>query len=489
MRGPILTLTLLMAACSEPRPSGPGACPSWQREVAAALAPCAECHGGATPAVGYDLTTYLGALGPGSDDTANAIAGDASSRLLSAIDPAAPAAGAAHAGQGALHALLARWALDCELTYLDSSIHPAGVLDPASAGFHGIELRDRGWDLGLCAGCHGADFGGGAADASCTSCHARGPDACDTCHDGVPTTGAHGAHVGVGSAGLACVTCHRVPQSWDDEGHIRRAGAGDPPPAEVEMTGLAELTVDAADRAGPPVFEAGTCRNVYCHGDVLGAAGGAARQPSWASDPPGPASCASCHGAPPPSHADDHCSVCHPSGAAAGAAHLDGVTDVGTGGSGCSACHGGADSPAPPRDLSGNVFTTAIGVGAHQAHLRAPAGLSAPIACGSCHQVPVVVTSAGHLDGVGPAEVNAALGWDRGPGTCATAWCHGTAQPRWTFPGEAACGTCHAVPPSGAPHTAAMALTDCATCHPATMDAIGRFIPGGAHLDGDVDAP
>ncbi len=473
------------AACATERPRDQ-ACPTWQSEVAPALAACIGCHGGAAPAARYQLTSYLGALGPGSDQVSNAIAGDPGSVLLVAVDPArVPATDVDHAGHGALHAVLTRWAVECQLAYLDSSIHAAGVLDPASADFHGAELRARDWDLALCAGCHGADFGGGAAEAACTACHPRGPTACDTCHEEVPTTGAHGAHVGVGSAGLACATCHRVPSAWDDDGHLRRAGVADPPPAEVELAGLATVTVDAADRAGPPRFDAGTCRNVYCHGDVLGASGGSARQPSWASDPPGPAPCGSCHGAPPPSHADDGCPTCHPSDGV----HLDGTTQIGLGLPGCSGCHGGPDSPAPPRDLAGNVFTTAIGVGAHQAHLRAPSGLSAPIACSACHRVPAEVTAAGHIDSVGPAEVEATLGWDHGLGTCATAWCHGSAQPRWTVSGEAACGTCHAVPPATASHVGVTTLTACTTCHPNTMDPIGRFVIGGAHLDGDVDAP
>ncbi len=484
MRLPLAIATVLVAGCTEPR-TREDACPTWQGEVAAALEPCAACHGGAAPAGGYDLTSYLGTLGPGSDDVANAIAGDVSSRLLTAIDPARVAPGdTAHAGYGALHALLVRWA-SCDLAYLDSAIHPRGVLDPASGGFHGAELAARGWDLTLCMQCHGTDFAGGPSDVSCTTCHTRGPDACDTCHEEVPTTGAHPAHVGDGSANVGCETCHRVPARWDDEGHVRRAGGGDPAPAEVEMTGLAAVTIEPADRAGPPSYEAGTCRNVYCHGDVLGASGGSARQPSWASDPPGPAACGSCHGEPPPSHADASCTTCHPSGPA----HLDGVIDIGTGGSGCSACHGGPTSSAPPRDLAGNTFTTAIGVGAHQAHLRAPSGLSAPVACSACHVVPAEITSPGHIDSAGPAEVVASLGWDRASATCATAWCHGPAQPRWTETGGAACGTCHGAPPATASHTAGMALTACAQCHPMTMDAIGRFIPGGAHLDGDVDAP
>ncbi len=471
------------AGCADERRLA-DACPTWQAAVAPALAGCASCHGGAAPAAGYDLGGYLGALGPGTDGIANAIAGDPASALIVRVDPAV-AGDAAHGGQGTLHGLLRRWVVECELGYLDSTIHPAGVLDPASPDFHGAELQARGWDLGLCAQCHGDDFAGGAAGASCTSCHTGGPDACDTCHEAVPTTGAHAAHVGTGAADVACAGCHRVPARWDDEGHIRRDDAGDPAPAEVELTGLATVTVKPADRAGPPVFAGGTCHNVYCHGAVLGAAGGTTPEPAWARDAPGPASCDSCHGAPPPRHASrDACAACHPPGL-----HLDGITQVGSGPGDCSGCHGSAGSPAPPRDLSGNLYTTALGVGAHQAHLQAPSGLSGPVACAACHQVPTSVTAPGHLDDDRPAEVEPTLGWDRTSATCATAWCHGDARPVWTATGEAACGTCHGVPPTSPPHAATMTLTACAACHPATMDGTGRILVGGAHLDGDVDAP
>jgi predicted CxxxxCH...CXXCH cytochrome family protein len=365
------------------------------------------------------------------------------------------------------------------------SIHGAGVLDPASTEFHGKELRDRDWDFALCATCHGDDFTGGKAQASCTTCHVRGPTACDTCHQEVPTTGAHTAHVGTGSAALTCAACHEVPARWDADGHVRRGGHADPPPAEVVMGGLAAVTVDAVDRAGPPVYDAGTCSNVYCHGDLLGHAGGTARQPAWSVHPPGAAPCDNCHGAPPPSHAGSACATCHPSGSV----HLDGILQIGHDTSGCSGCHGGATSPAPPRDLAGNQLTTAIGVGAHQAHLQAPSQLSVPVPCSACHQVPTDTTSLGHIDSLGPAEVVADLGWDRTLGTCATAWCHGAARPQWTVAAGAACGTCHAVPPTRAPHTPDMTLPACAACHPATMNPSGQFIIGGAHLNGVTNAP
>jgi predicted CxxxxCH...CXXCH cytochrome family protein len=359
-------------------------------------------------------------------------------------------------------------------------IHPRGILDERSDDFHGAELARRDWDFALCASCHGEDFGGGSSGADCIGCHAEGPTACVTCHRDGPTTGAHAEHA---AAQLACAECHVVPSTWDAPGHI----VGDPAPAEITFGARAQLTPVAADRQAPATFSDGACANVYCHGDTLHA-GGAAPQPRW--DVLLTTGCASCHGAPPPSHAQAMCATCHP----AGAPHIDGVTQIGRTG-GCDGCHGSAASPAPPVDLAGNTVTTALGVGAHQAHLLAPAGVSAPIACGSCHVVPSTVDAAGHLDSLAPAEVTAGLGWDRATGTCATAWCHGPARPAWTTTVGAACGTCHGLPPATASHTPGMPLTSCVGCHPQSVTSTGSIVitagPSGAtstHLDGDVDA-
>lgn len=365
------------------------------------------------------------------------------------------------------------------------TIHPPGIQDLASEEFHGRELARRGWDLELCASCHGADFTGGAAQVSCTTCHEGGPTTCATCHgsDG-PTTGAHATHR---AAALACAECHAVPERWDAEGHVRRGGESDPPPAEVTFGARANLTLDVADRAGPAEFAGGRCANVYCHGDVLAAGGGSTPRPRWDDAPVG--GCEGCHGAPPPSHAQDRCETCHP----ATAPHIDGAIQIGRT-AGCDGCHGRAGDAAPPFDLEGNEFTTALGVGAHQAHLIGPSLLRGAIACATCHLVPAATAAPGHLDSPLPAEVRASLGWDRGAGTCATAWCHGPATPRWTVTGDASCGTCHGVPPATPSHTPGMPLASCATCHPRSLDSFGNFLftqgpdgPVSEHIDGDVD--
>lgn len=358
-------------------------------------------------------------------------------------------------------------------------VHAAGILDQASDDFHGRELARRNWDFSVCQGCHGSDFTGGAAKVSCLSCHKEGPTACTTCHGAGPTSNAHQLHA---ARGVACANCHVVPGKWDDDGHILHNGVAITDPPKIVFGALAATATP--DRQGAPSWDGTTCRNVYCHGDALHAGGGTVPEPRW--DDPAPAGgCVRCHASPPPSHARSDCATCHP----ASAPHIDGTLQVGRT-SGCDGCHGTAASPAPPVDLAGNTATTALGVGAHQAHLQGLSRIAAPIPCSTCHAVPAAVSSPGHIDSAGPAQVAAYLGWDRNAQTCATAWCHGPARPHWTRTDEVSCGTCHGVPPAIVPHTPDMTLTSCATCHPGTVDAFGNIIVNGTnseHINGVVD--
>src|SRR6185295_1362164 len=114
--------------------------------------------------------------------------------------------------------------------------------------FHGQLARSQGWDLGFCAKCHGADLTGGAAKASCTTCHTEGPTSCKTCHGQPPDTGAHTTHAGGGALGKTfdCTECHTKPAAWSDPGHVKRAdGTADAPPAELTFGALAATTLDA----------------------------------------------------------------------------------------------------------------------------------------------------------------------------------------------------------------------------------------------------
>lgn len=372
----------------------------------------------------------------------------------------------------------------------DCGIHPAGILDPDSADFHGRELERRGWDFALCAGCHGEDFTGGAAGVSCVDCHQEGVTACTTCHPAEPDSGAHPAHRGAGplTKSWECAECHQVPDRWDAEGHILRGGVADPPPAEIDFGPAAGLTPDFAERQAQPAYDPATrsCSGVYCHGDALAGGGASNTRPVWTGS--GQADCGSCHGTPPDSHAAGDCATCHPPAAP----HIDGSLAIGTE-PGCAGCHGSSSSPAPPRDLTGNTLTSAIGVGAHSSHLDGPLRLRGPIPCATCHAVPAAIDSAGHIDSATPAEVMLAGGgdWRRSDATCRS-WCHGASEPVWTLVGEGEvfCGSCHGVPPEGGSHTPDMPLTSCAGCHPATVDSFGNILVDGEasqHMDGNVD--
>jgi hypothetical protein len=183
--------------------------------------------------------------------------------------------------------------------------------------------------------------------------------------------------------------------------------------------------------------------------------------------------------------------------------HVDGVVDVGAEG-GCTACHGGAN-PAPPVDLSGMTETSEPGVGAHQIHL-AGTPRSRPVACGECHLVPDDTYAPGHLDSPLPAEVTfsgAAVAFGAAPiysaGSCQGSACHGAqfpddhasggtlTEPLWTVVDgtQAACGSCHALPPP-APHPKAEFNPVCSACHENIAPDNATFLFPELHVDGVV---
>ena len=411
-------------------------------------------------------------------------------------------------------------------------IHPPGISDPDSDDFHGTLLRETAWDFARCAECHGEDFGGGAADSSCLTCHEEGPTACSTCHDAdLLESGAHAAHVDESTPLFEqCETCHLTPPSWDTPGHILVDGEVDPAPAEVRLSGLAEATQPGGERAEPPTFDADTrtCSAVYCHGGTLDDPAALRPEPRWDGGD-GDAFCGSCHGTPPADHAQDECATCHSTVIAAGGTfvapelHIDAIVQVGDEGAAeCTGCHGSTRGPAPPPDLTGGTDTSLVTVGAHRAHLEAPHRLRGPIACEDCHVVPATITAPGHIDSELPAEVfpggaafsglaaagGAAPSWDRETATCADVYCHGggsllagdgapglVREPVWTLlsAGQASCGACHGIPPIDATHAPDLALGDCVDCH-TSVDAFGNILltgpptaPLSEHMDGDID--
>ncbi len=172
----------------------------------------------------------------------------------------------------------------------------------------------------------------------------------------------------------------------------------------------------------------------------------------------------------------------------------------------CTTCHGGLDNQtgAPPYDLKGHAETSWPGVGAHTRHV-----VDGGLACAECHPDPrhgskthangavdVVFGSFATHGGTLPSRYDAATG-------CSSVYCHGAFTggdasnvPVWTKVDgtQAACGTCHGLPPSEPRHPdvdASAGLEACNLCHPATIDATGALIPaasGGKHLDGIVEA-
>jgi len=214
------------------------------------------------------------------------------------------------------------------------------------------------------------------------------------------------------------------------------------------------------------------------------------------------------------------CQSCHGadlSGGAAGVSCQDchSLQVAPDGSTSCASCHGSAQSVAPPRDLAGNTATSALGVGAHQAHVSGKTLISAPIPCSACHVVPAEVGSHGHIDGLRPAELTfsglavadgATPSWDRSKATCSNVYCHGNGghlsgtdallrAPVWTLgTTQAFCGACHGAPPS-APHPRAT-FPNCAGCHPYTVRPDGNIIVTGTgaartsfHINGVIDAP
>src|SRR4051812_25789064 len=115
----VAIVALAASACSKARPQQgrPAAPVSWEEDIAPLFAAqCSSCHAGTAAAAGYRTTSYLEALGPQSAPVA--VAGDASSRLLRTIDPAA--ADAVHAPVSGAYGKAREWVVDGRLSFFRS---------------------------------------------------------------------------------------------------------------------------------------------------------------------------------------------------------------------------------------------------------------------------------------------------------------------------------------------------------------------------------
>ena len=316
---------------------------------------------------------------------------------------------------------------------------------------------------GLCVACHGGVDNGSGAPPNDT----RGRT--DTT---LISVGAHSTHV---AAGLDCDACHVKPSAVSSPGH------GD---GHVTLTWGPRATGNGTTS---PSFDetTGRCAGTWCHGSFPG--GNGANTPRWTHVGEGDAACGTCHGIPPASGGHPQrtgCGTCHAgytSTSVNAATHLNGTIDVLP--LSCTSCHGDparaptAATPllaaAPPADTRGETSPGAPGVGAHQAHL-ADGTFRAALPCTECHVLPASLDA--HPTGTlaldwGALATTGGASPSYAGGACASTYCHGATlgrggsnhAPSWTGgPGEAACGTCHGIPPPGAhPQN-----VRCGNCHP-----------------------
>ena len=246
--------------------------------------------------------------------------------------------------------------------------HPDDWLIATSAGFHGSFLKQTDWNAAVCKDCHGADYSGGTAEVSCFKCHVSYPH-----REGWMVQGSNEFHglfvIAMNWSLVSCQKCH---------GNDFQGG----------MSGISCLTCHSDY---PHVEGWALESSSNFHGQYI-------RQAGWSM-----ASCKTCHG-------DDY------KGGKSGSSCYDCHQETG-GPEACNTCHGSAQNAAPPKDLSGNTETTAIGVGAHQFHY----GLYQT--CAICHSVPTSFSDPNHIDNTPNAEVLAYLQWDRTTATCVSS-CH-----------------------------------------------------------------
>ncbi len=168
----------------------------------------------------------------------------------------------------------------------------------------------------------------------------------------------------------------------------------------------------------------------------------------------------------------------------------------------CDVCHGGGGQIHPPEDLSGSSDPSSRGVGAHIAHLTTT--MSTPLECSDCHLMPRAFADPAHIDGDGRAEITfgsrarslgAAPVYDVDLASCANAYCHSGGRfglnptVTWNAPesDQAACGTCHALPPGPETDHVQVNATSCAVCHPSVTDTDNNIINASLHMNGQSD--
>ena len=362
-------------------------------------------------------------------------------------------------------------------------VHGKDNINPTSDEFHGKLMEGSGFVE--CQKCHAANFAGGTTEVSCIECH----PSVSVHQDGIFSASSpnfHGKFLADNELEMSeCKTCHGI----EYEG-----GVSSPTCANCH-SGINVHKVGIVSPSSPDF-----------HGKYI-------INQNWAL-----AECSTCHG-------EDYsgglvsnsCNTCH----------------TGTNGpESCNTCHGDFSDEskiAPPRDLNGNIQTSAKGVGAHSSHLSDNM-LSAEISCYECH--PKIENTDNfvfaHIDGL-PAEMEFGSVASAGASSpsynsdlsCSNTYCHGNFafskddaesknlyaytdteivgnnfSPIWNVVDDtqAECGTCHGrknelgdiISPTPIGHFGNFQADACFLCHRSVFDENGELIKS-KHINGEKD--
>lgn len=359
----------------------------------------------------------------------------------------------------------------------DINIHGNNVFDVSSSNFHGEKVIASKNKFADCQQCHAADFSGGITKVSCAS---------SSCHPSIAvhqkgiidtsSSNFHGVYIANNFSGQmsVCKNCH-------GDSYL----GGVISPSCVNCHSTINIHKDGIVDPQSPNF----------HGKYISTLLG------WDMRV-----CGSCHRANySGGFAAPSCLSCH----------------TGTNGpEACNTCHGDFNDPtkiAPPRALNGNTDPSYPGVGAHASHLYTN-NLGSSISCSTCHKVPQSVYTDGHLSNDGKAEVifggisfqgGVNPGYSFTNNTCSDSYCHGnfklskssSSYPfaytdsimsgnnktvKWNSVGQdqAACGSCHGLPPIG--HVP-VSINACVNCHTGIVDVDGNIIDKSKHINGVVN--
>jgi predicted CxxxxCH...CXXCH cytochrome family protein len=363
-------------------------------------------------------------------------------------------------------------AFDCDVCHVKpadalSSGHVDGI---TQVPFHGIATtanQQPRWDhaTATCSNiyCHGATLTGGTNTTPVWT-GGHGQVACGTCH-GVPPPSPHPSQ----DPNLTtCASCHA--NTVDATGNLIAIAAGG-----KHLDGVIEAT-----SSHPPEWTDPTSQWFHAYSANAGIA-----------------KCTPCHG-PNLDQPNGGCGRCHDTNLPAGIASWK---------VNCTMCHGGTDNQtgAPPRTTWGKTAEFAL-VGAHTAHVSGNR-ISAPFACVQCHVTPADALAPGHVNGdltitfggIATQGVVVPPAWNRTTATCSSTYCHGATlvggtntQPIWTTVNgtQAACGTCHGIPPPvwGHSYPPAHNMNACTFCHYDVADDRGTTITNPAlHVNGVVN--